>query len=100
MKEQSFDWMLQGCHSITEVAVAYFPNYQHECSAVKALRRAMKEYATLQEELEEAGYTPKTTTLSPKQILAFIRQWGMPTLAKEAIGRNPYLSVPKMGRKI
>ena len=25
MKEQSFEWMLQGCHSITEIAVAYFP---------------------------------------------------------------------------
>ena len=28
-----------GCHSITEIAVAYFPNYQYDCSAVNALRQ-------------------------------------------------------------
>lgn len=65
MKEQTFQWMLQGCHSITEVAVAYFPHYQHDCSAVRALRRAVKENAILQAELEAAGYTNKTTVLSP-----------------------------------
>lgn len=96
MKEKSFDWMLQGCHSITEIAVAYFPGYQYDCSAVKALRRTTNEYATLQEELKEAGYTTKTTMLSPRQILAFIRQWGKPALVREALDKNPYLGVPKM----
>lgn len=100
MKEQSFEWMLQGCHSITEIAVAYFPNYQHDCSAVNALRRAIKEHASLLEELTEAGFTRKTTILTPKQILALVRQWGMPALVKENIDKNPYLSVPKRLGKI
>jgi len=36
MDNQSFDWLLHGCHALSEVAVAYFPNYQYNCSAVKA----------------------------------------------------------------
>lgn len=47
MKEQSFEWMLQGCHSITEIAVAYFPNYQYDCSAVNALAPGHKRHASL-----------------------------------------------------
>lgn len=100
MKEQSFEWMLQGCHSITEIAVAYFPNYQYDCSAVNSLRRAIKGHASLLAELTEAGFTHKTTILTPKHILALVRQWGMPLLVKEAIDKNPYLFVPKMVEKI
>ena len=100
MKEQSFEWMLQGCHSITEIAVAYFPNYQYDCSAVHSLRRARQGHASLLAELTEAGFTQKTTILTPKQILALVRQWGMPWLVKEAIDKNPYLFVPKMVEKI
>lgn len=28
MDNQSFDWLLHGCHVLSEVAVAYFPNYR------------------------------------------------------------------------
>ena len=29
MDNQSFDWLLHGCHvKLSEMAVAYFPNYQ------------------------------------------------------------------------
>lgn len=28
MDNQSFDWLLHGCHALSEMAVAYFPNYQ------------------------------------------------------------------------
>ena len=68
MKEQSFEWMLQGCHSITEIAVAYFPNYQYDCSAVNALRRAIKEHASLLAELTEAGFTQNHYTDSETDI--------------------------------
>ena len=33
-----FEWLLEGCHRIADVAVAYYPNYAYACSAVKALR--------------------------------------------------------------
>ena len=36
IKEQSFEWLLEGCHRIADVAVAYYPNYAYACSAVKA----------------------------------------------------------------
>ena len=58
MDNQSFDWLLHGCHVLSEVAVAYFPNYQYNCSAVKAFRRIIKEHAVLLNQLTEAGFTP------------------------------------------
>ena len=36
IKEQSFECLLEGCHRIADVAVAYYPNYAYACSAVKA----------------------------------------------------------------
>ena len=33
IKEQSFEWLLEGCHRIADVAVAYYPNYAYACSA-------------------------------------------------------------------
>lgn len=29
IKEQSFEWLLEGCHRIADVAVAYYPNYAY-----------------------------------------------------------------------
>ena len=100
MKEQSFDWLLQGCHTLSEVAVAYFPNYQYNSSAVKALRRAVNEHVHLSNDLTEAGFTPHTTILTPQQIAALVRFWGMPTEARDMIEKNPYLAIPKMVEKI
>ena len=84
----------------SEVAVAYFPNYQYNCSAVKAFRRIIKEHAVLLNQLTEAGFTPHTTTLTPQQIAIIVRFWGTPALVYEMIKKNSYLAVPKMGKKI
>ena len=100
MDNQSFDWLLHGCHVLSEVAVAYFPNYRYNCSAVKALRRTIKEHAVLLSQLTEAGFTPHTTTLTPQQIAIIVRFWGMPAFASEMIKKNSYLAVPKMKKKI
>ena len=78
MDNQSFDWLLHGCHALSEVAVAYFPNYQYNCSAVKAFRRIIKEHAVLLNQLTEAGFTPHPTTLTPQQIAIIVRFWGTP----------------------
>ena len=85
MDNQSFDWLLHGCHVLSEVAVAYFPNYQYNCSAVKAFRRTIKEHAVLLSQLTEAGFTPHTTTLTPQQIAIIVRFWGMPSLVSEML---------------
>lgn len=38
MKEVNFDWLLQGCHPLSEVAQAYFP-CMHNSSAVRSFRK-------------------------------------------------------------
>ena len=60
IKEQSFEWLLEGCHRIADVAVAYYPNYAYACSAVKALRRSIAEHACLLKDLTDQGYTART----------------------------------------
>ena len=84
-------------------------HYRNRCSLFSQLSvrllgseiiAAIKGHASLLAELTEAGFTHKTTILTPKQILALVRQWGMPLLVKEAIDKNPYLFVPKMAEKI
>ena len=100
MKNQNFDWLLVGCHHITEVSVAYYPNYAHNCSAVKALRRTITEHARLLAELTEAGYTSKALHFSPQQLAIIVRHWGLPNFVGETLSKNPYLSVPKKYGKI
>jgi hypothetical protein len=68
IKEQSFEWLLEGCHRIADVAVAYYPNYAYACSAVKALRRSIAEHACLLKDLTDQGYTARTAHLTPVQI--------------------------------
>ena len=77
IKEQSFEWLLEGCHRIADVAVAYYPNYAYACSAVKALRRSIAEHACLLKDLTDQGY------------------WGMPDHVKDMAVKNPYLLVSK-----
>ena len=100
MKKRSFDWLLVGCHHISEVAVAYYPNYVYNVSAVKALRRSFQEHSHLLRELTDAGYTAKTVHLTPMQIAVVIRYWGLPDQPEEMIEKNPYLRVPKTYGKI
>ena len=44
MKIKSYDWLLCGCHALSEVAIAYFPNFQYNSSAVRAFRRTITEH--------------------------------------------------------
>ncbi|WP_303013618.1 DUF4248 domain-containing protein [uncultured Bacteroides sp.] len=100
MENKSCNWLLYGCHALSEVAVAYFPNYRYNNSAVKAFRRVVNEQAALADELAEAGFSSRTSTLTPQQIAVIVRFWGMPGLVSEMVERNPYLIVPKMKKKI
>lgn len=100
MKHQSYDWLLIGCHLITEVAVAYYPHYAHNSSAVKSFRRVIKENSKLSQDLSEAGYTVKTTHLCPIQISIIIRHLGLPDFVESMIEKNSYLAVPKIYKKV
>lgn len=100
MKHQSYDWLHVGCHLITEVAVAYYPHYAHNSSAVKSFRRVIKENSRLSQELADAGYTAKTTHLCPIQVSIIVRHLGMPDFVEGMIEKNPYLAVPKIYKKI
>lgn len=95
IKEQSFEWLLEGCHRIADVAVAYYPNYAYACSAVKALRRSIAEHACLLKDLTDQGYTARTAHLTPVQIGILLSYWGMPDHVKDMAVKNPYLLVSK-----
>ena len=97
---QSYDWLLIGCHLITEVAVAYYPHYAHSCSAVKSFHRVIRENSLLSQEMAEAGYTLKTTHLTPIQIGIIVRHLGLPDFVEGMIGKNPYLAVTKIYKQL
>ena len=90
-----FEWLLEGCHRIADVAVAYYPNYAYACSAVKALRRSIAEHACLLKDLTDQGYTARTAHLTPVQIGILLSYWGMPDHVKDMTVKNPYLLVSK-----
>ena len=100
IKEQSFEWLLEGCHRIADVAVAYYPNYAYACSAVKALRRSIAEHACLLKDLTDQGYTARTAHLTPVQIGILLSYWGMPDHVKDMTVKNPYLLVSKKYAKV
>ena len=100
IKEQSFEWLLEGCHRIADVAVAYYPNYAYACSAVKALRRSIAEHACLLKDLTDQGYTARTAHLTPVQIGILLSYWGMPDHVKDMAVKNPYLLVSKKYAKL
>ena len=83
IKEQSFEWLLEGCHRIADVAVAYYPNYAYACSAVKALRRSIAEHACLLKDLTDQGYT--ATDRHPPELLGDARP-------REGYGREKSVS--------
>jgi hypothetical protein len=90
---KNFDWMLEGCHHISEIAVAYYPNYASDNSSIRVLRRTITEHAALLEALTAQGYTRK-------QIGIIVYYWGLPSHVKDCIEKNPYLAVPKKCGKI
>ena len=77
MKQTDFDWLLFGCHPVSDVAMAYCP-CEHTTSSTRAFRKLVKLFPRLYACLNKAGYTERLTTLVPLQIAAVIREWGMP----------------------
>lgn len=77
MKRNNYDWLLFGCHPISDVAMAYCP-CEHTTSSTRAFRKLVKLYPRLYASLCDSGYTEHLTTLVPLQIAAVIREWGMP----------------------
>ena len=77
MKQTDYEWMLFGCHPVSDVAMAYC-SCEHTTSFTRAFRKLVKLYPRLYEALCRYGYTERTTTLVPLQIAAIIREWGMP----------------------
>lgn len=97
--KQKFDWLLTGCHAISEVAVAYYPHYAHNYSAVRAFQQSIKEHAALLDALTAEGYTLKTRHLTPLQIAIIVRYWGFPDYVEDMVEKDPYLGVPKKYKK-
>ena len=77
MKHPDYDWMLFGCHPISDIAMAYCP-CEHATSSTRAFRRLLRLYPKLYAELCKNGYTEHFTILTPLHIAAVIRELGMP----------------------
>lgn len=93
MKHPDYDWMLFGCHPISDIAMAYCP-CEHATSSTRAFRRLLRLYPKLYAELCKNGYTEHFTILTPLHIAAVIRELGMPCEAffekqKRASRENP-----------
>lgn len=91
MNNSDKDWLLEGFHPVSTVAVAYFPDLQASSSAIRRFRSEIQKHPRLARELVEAAYHPHTLMLSPRQISIIIRYWGMPDEAGLLIARNPEL---------
>ena len=50
MKHPDYDWMLFGCHPISDIAMAYCP-CEHATSSTRAFRRLLRLYPKLYAEL-------------------------------------------------
>ena len=90
MKERNFDWMFQGCHPLSEVAQAYYP-CEHNSSSIRSFRKHVKELPKLYADLLEAGYTDKTTMLTPLQIAAKSVDWELPIRQRRRL-KSPCLN--------
>lgn len=82
MKEQNFDWLLQGCHPLSIVAEAYFPS-DYPSSSARSMRRYIKHTPPMYTDMEVAGYNKRTTMLTPLLIGVIIRYMGMPHAARD-----------------
>ena len=89
MKERNFDWLLQGCHPLSEVAQAYYP-CEYNSSSIRSFRKHSQGIPQLYADLLEAEYTDKVTTLTPLQIAIVIRHLGVPNQAKEELEKQPF----------
>ena len=98
MNNQHPNWLLEGFHPISTVAVAYFPALQANSSAIRRFRCEIQKHPRLARELAEAEYHPHTLMLSPRQISIIIRHWGMPDEAGLLITRNPELRETLLNR--
>lgn len=77
MRQTDYDWLLFGCHPVSDVAMAYCP-CEHTTSSTRAFRKLVKLYPRLYASLCESGYTDHITTLVPIQVASLVREWGMP----------------------
>lgn len=77
MKDQNFNWLLEGCHSVSEVARTYSPS-EYSTSSTRTFRKNLKRFPILYSELLDAEYSDSTPIMTPLQITILIRHWGMP----------------------
>lgn len=84
MKEQDYNWLLEGCHTISVVARAYAPS-EHSISSTRSFRRTLKRYPMLYSELLNVEYTDSTSVMTPFQISIIVRHWGLPAQARTEV---------------
>ena len=82
IKEQSFEWLLEGCHRIADVAVAI--------TQLRVCLLGRKGPAPFHcgtrlpaEGSDGPGYTARTAHLTPVQIGILLSYWGMPDHVKD-----------------
>lgn len=78
MQQNHYQHLAESFRPVSEIAVAYFPNYEHARSAIRKFRCEVEKDSVLKAGLTEAGYTPTALQLSPRQIKIIFERWGVP----------------------
>ena len=81
-KDLSFSPDNNTCIRVSEIAKAYFPDYQKTQSAMQMLRKRIKESKMLYEKLLEADYNEKSLYFTPIQAKLIFYYWGTPEAYK------------------
>lgn len=87
MKESTYEWLLEGCHSVSEVARAYSPS-EYSTSSTRTFRRNLKRFPLLYSDLLDAEYTDFASILTPIHISIIVRHWGLPGYAREELEKE------------
>lgn len=77
-REEHYEHLTDSFQTLSEVACAYFPNYEVSSSSIRRFRQELVRDRELFSQLRETGYELENLQLSPRQIRIIYDRWGIP----------------------